>query len=480
MSGGHGPATALQPGDNLGKYSIVREIGRGGMGSVYEARHLDLHKAVAIKTLKPEYAAQPAVVERFLREGRAAARVRHRHAIEMFDVGEVEGMVYLAMELLDGEDFAAKLKREGALSAQTTVDLLLPVLSAIDEAHEAGIVHRDLKPANIFLATSRRGHVEPKVLDFGISRLDDDQGQTATDALLGTPLYMAPEQVRGAKNTSALSDQFSLGVILYQCLTGGLPFRGSSSFETMQRITLGVYTRPCDLRPELDAALESVIVRAMASDPAARFPSVAALALALCPFASVGVRSLWEPTFSHAGHVAPASPSPLVVTPTLPMRDAGTITAANGSISVEVPTIVTGQGRVARRGFLVGIALLGVLALGVGSWLGARIHDRQGPRTAASTQPHTAVTQPVTPQGASAALATPTPAMPPPPVAVVEVPTASVPPPNEARPSARLRNRNTRIGQRSRRGPSAPAGTTTTPVQTSTTERDRNGAMIVD
>ncbi len=292
--GGHG----LEPGARLGKYTIVREIGRGGMGSVYEARHEELHKAVAIKTLKSEFASQPAIVERFLREGRASSRVRHRHAIEMFDVGEHEGIVFLAMEFLEGEDLAQRLKRGGALPVQTAIDLLLPVLSAIVEAHEVGVVHRDLKPANIFLATTRRGHVEPKVLDFGISRIEDDQNQTSTETMLGTPFFMAPEQVRGAKNTSPFSDQFSLGVILYQCLTGVLPFRGATSFETFQLITQGQYRQPRTLVETIPPAVEASLARALSTDPRARFPSVAEFARSLCPYASAGSRALWEPTFS--------------------------------------------------------------------------------------------------------------------------------------------------------------------------------------
>ena len=150
-------AAPIGSGSRLGKFVVTRSIGRGGMCEVFEARHEDLNKLVAVKVLKPEYTLDPTIVDRFLREGRAASRVRHRHAIDMLDVGTHDGVVYLAMEFLAGEDLSSRLKREGALPVEVSVDLVLPVLAAIVEAHDCGVVHRDLKPANIFLATNRRG-----------------------------------------------------------------------------------------------------------------------------------------------------------------------------------------------------------------------------------------------------------------------------------------------------------------------------------
>ncbi|MFO0629286.1 MAG: protein kinase [Polyangiales bacterium] len=312
---------------------ITRSIGRGGMCEVFEARHEELNKLVAVKVLKPEYTLDPTLVDRFLREGRAASRVRHRHAIDMLDVGTHEGVVYLAMEFLAGEDLSTRLKREGALPVEVAVDLLLPVLAAIVEAHDCGVVHRDLKPANIFLASNRRGQVEPKVLDFGISKVADDAPmQTATDTMLGTPAFMAPEQIRSARNSSPASDQYSLGVILYQCVTGRLPFRGENPFATFELVVKGEHPRASSVNPAVPASLDAVLGRAMALDPAARFPSVAHLGGALLPFASVGARALWAPAFHHGPEATPpvAPPRADAASPA-----GGTITQA----SVQVPTL---------------------------------------------------------------------------------------------------------------------------------------------
>ena len=294
------PSSApLGPGARLGKFMIVRELGHGGMCQVYEALHTELQKRVAIKTLLPRYASHPTIVERFLREGRAASRIRHRHAIDMIDVGTEDGVVYLAMEYLDGEDLSRRIKREGALSVQVALDLLIPAMAAVVEAHDVGVVHRDLKPANLFLARSRRGQIESKVLDFGISKVADDDAPnaTASEAVLGTPTFIAPELIRGARHTSPASDQYSLGVILYQCVTGKLPFRGENSFATYEKVVKGEYTPPRALAPTLPPGVEAVIVRAMALDPLQRYASVTEMGAALLPWASAGVRETWASTF---------------------------------------------------------------------------------------------------------------------------------------------------------------------------------------
>jgi serine/threonine-protein kinase len=204
----------LKPGFALGRYEIIRRLGRGGMGSVYEAEHVDLRKRVAIKTLKAEYTQNPQILARFLREGVAASRIRHPHVVDVSDVGNEGELAWLVMELLEGEDLGTLLDRERVLAPERAADLLVPVLSAIVAVHEAGIIHRDLKPANIFLAKTRHGAVVPKVLDFGISKMTgviEDGGSnpfslTATEALLGTPYFMSPEQVLGARNATRQSD----------------------------------------------------------------------------------------------------------------------------------------------------------------------------------------------------------------------------------------------------------------------------------
>ncbi|MFO0649914.1 MAG: protein kinase [Polyangiales bacterium] len=268
------------------RYEIGSLLGEGGMGSVWKATHLKLQKPVVIKTLRPEHARSDTTRARFVREGEAASRIRHPNVVEIFDVAEFEGSPYLVMEFLEGEDLRALLRRRGVLSLDAIVDVMLPVCNAVAAAHDAGVVHRDLKPENIFLSRTRDGALVPKVLDFGISRIDDGalSNQTTTGALLGTPRYMSPEQARGERGIDARSDQYALGVILYECATGRVPVDEGALYEVLRRTIHGEFAPPRAHRPELPADFEAVILRALSLAPASRFPSVRALAAALLPF----------------------------------------------------------------------------------------------------------------------------------------------------------------------------------------------------
>jgi len=296
------PEASFAPGAIVGRYRIVRRIGRGGMGEVFEARHTALGRTVALKTLYPHLAADPTLHARFHREGVAAAAIRHPHVADVHDVATHGDVTYLVMEHLTGEDLHARIKRDKRVPWQELVDLMVPVCDAVAHVHRAGVVHRDLKPANIFLARSPNGLVVPKVLDFGISKLSHDlladdaseQPATATATLLGTPWFMAPEVVEGARNASPASDQYALGVILYHAATGSLPFRGSNLHDTLSRILSGRFPCPGELVPELPAAFEAVVLRAMALRPGDRFAQVGALTAALLALASPGVRARWQ------------------------------------------------------------------------------------------------------------------------------------------------------------------------------------------
>jgi len=269
------------------------------MGDVYEALHEGLKKKVALKTLRRMYINNSVAVSRFLREGQAAARVRHPSVVDIHDVGTEQGMPFLAMEFLEGEDLGQLLDRTGRLSAQRTVDTLLPILAALSVAHEEGVIHRDIKPENIFLARVQN-RVEPKILDFGISKILDDQAQlqlTQTQTIVGTPLYMSPEQTRGAKYATALSDQYAMGVVLYECLTGRAPFEAESFLELIHEIADAKYPPPHELCPELPSNLNSCVLRAMAKKPSDRFESVRDLGFALLPHAGDRARLLFEDGF---------------------------------------------------------------------------------------------------------------------------------------------------------------------------------------
>lgn len=281
------------------------------MGAVYEARHGSLGKRVAIKTLLPDMAARTEIAARFVREGQAAARIRHPHVVDVYDVGSADGFTWLVMELLDGSDLDALLESKGRLGVQEAIAILLPVISALAAAHHEGVFHRDLKPANIFLSRDAIGRVHPKVVDFGISKIVDEGAGfdlTRSAAVLGTPYYMAPEQVHSIKRTDARSDQYSLGVILYECLTGQRPFSGESLFELMSAITTTDAIPPDVIVGSIPAGVRDAIVRAMRRDPAARFASVRELGQALYPFADELTRALWASEFGHRGSV-PLSPA---------------------------------------------------------------------------------------------------------------------------------------------------------------------------
>ncbi|MFI5307905.1 MAG: serine/threonine-protein kinase, partial [Polyangiales bacterium] len=269
----------LPAGARLGNYTITRCIGEGGMGVVYEGVHEGLAKRVAIKTLHAPSARSAELTTRFVREGKAAAKVRHANVVDVFDVAVHEGMPYLVMEYLEGEDLGAFMSHDAPMNAAAIADLIVPVVAALAAAHEAGIVHRDLKPDNIFLTRGKGGGVDPKLVDFGISKLTDGESLhlTGTHAILGTPYYMSPEQAGSSKQVDHRSDIFSLGVILYQCATHELPFKGDSLFQLLGEIMHSEPPPVRSLAERVPPAFEAVIARAMQKDPAKRFQSAAEL-----------------------------------------------------------------------------------------------------------------------------------------------------------------------------------------------------------
>jgi serine/threonine-protein kinase len=294
----------LPPGKFLGRYQITRLIGRGGMGCVYEAVHRDLGKRVAIKTLLPSLAASEEARGRFLREGQAASRIRHPHVVDVTDVVAEGPVSYLVMEYLDGEDLSSLIERQGALPLAEAADVLLPVIAAISAAHELGVIHRDLKPENIFLARTSFGGPCPKVVDFGISKVLGEPtaiALTATSAVFGTMFYLPPEQLGGSREADARGDQYALGTILYECVTGHRAFEGTSIYGVLKSVAEGVYPPARSWRPDLPPRLETAIDRAMRINPAARFSSVRRLGAELLPHASPPVRAIWTPVFGDAG-----------------------------------------------------------------------------------------------------------------------------------------------------------------------------------
>jgi eukaryotic-like serine/threonine-protein kinase len=308
----------LPPGTELGRYKIVRLMGVGGMGAVYEATHRDLKKRVAIKTLHPQVAAMPAARTRFLREGEATSRISHPNVVDITDVGTEAGITFLVMEYLEGQDLSALLQRSGALSIAAAVDIVLAAVGAIAVAHEEGVIHRDLKPGNVFLASTRHGGSRPVVLDFGISKLSAGSGNTlaltGTGAAMGTPYYMAPEQVRSAAGVDGRSDQYALGAILYECVTGQRAHQGDTIYEVIRSVGEGNFLPPRARRPDIPVALEAAILRAMRLEPADRYPSVQEFGRAILPFASNTARERWAPAMGGEPAAA-GNPANLVAPP---------------------------------------------------------------------------------------------------------------------------------------------------------------------
>jgi eukaryotic-like serine/threonine-protein kinase len=310
------------PAARLGKYEIVRVIGSGGGGVVYEAIHPELKKRVAVKTLHPKLARNPEALRRFLREGEAASRIRHPHVVDIADVGVHEGQPFLVMELLEGRDLRAHLDDRGALPLPEALDLMLPVIAAVAAGHDAGVVHRDLKPHNVFICVGRGGDPHPKVLDFGVSKLLDPTPSAVSwsgaENRMGTLCYMSPEQVRGSRHLDARVDQYALGLILYECLTGARVHAGEDQVAIIAKISEGVVQPPSLLRPDLPPELEAALLQALAASPDDRFPSVHHFGRALLPFAAPHARTLWQQPMQAPPAPRPRlSPTVLLDTPAL-------------------------------------------------------------------------------------------------------------------------------------------------------------------
>jgi serine/threonine-protein kinase len=261
--------------------------------------------------MSPTLAADPRAATRFLREAGAASRLDHPHVVDVTDFGTDSGVSYLVMELLRGQDLAALISRDpNGLQPSLVADVMLAVCAGVFAAHESGVVHRDLKPQNVFLARTPLGEVVPKVLDFGISkRLDDEleAGLTSSGAVMGTTHYLSPEQVAGLP-LDLRSDQYSLGVILYEALTGRRPHDGTSMFAVMQSIGAGRFPQPRLVRPDIPVALEAVILKAMSARPVDRFESVHELGASLMPFASPKRRIMWSDYYERGR--PPVTPAP--------------------------------------------------------------------------------------------------------------------------------------------------------------------------
>jgi eukaryotic-like serine/threonine-protein kinase len=272
-----------------GKYRVVKLLGRGGMGAVYLAEHTVIGKRVAVKVLLGSVAENETAVTRFEREAQAAGRIGSDHILEIFDFGSLpDGARYMVCEYLEGETLATRLQREGRLTPQAMAPLARQLLSGLGAAHQAGVVHRDLKPENIFILKHKAGWNDfIKIIDFGISKfqpLSATEGglqMTATGIVVGTPCYLSPEQARGSREADNRSDLYAVGVILYEAVTGQLPFNAQNVNDLLFKIVLESPVPVHQVAPDVDPTFVEIINTAMAREPDSRFQTAQAFIGAL-------------------------------------------------------------------------------------------------------------------------------------------------------------------------------------------------------
>ncbi|MFO0562839.1 MAG: serine/threonine-protein kinase [Polyangiales bacterium] len=372
---------ALEAGEILAnKYRVARRIGRGGMGAVYEAEHLITGRRVAVKVLLDRYAKDPAIVARFLREARAAGTIGHPNAIEVLDVLTVDARPVMVMELLDGEDLGSKLARERRLSIAEMARLMIPVLDAVGAAHSKGIVHRDLKPDNIFLA-HRGEQIVPKVLDFGIAKVNeqgtspDSLKLTGTGVMLGTPVYMSPEQASGRTDVDARSDLWALGVICFECLAGRPPFLGDNFGQLFAAILQDDPPSLATLAPECPESVRAMIERCLRKRASERPESVAPLRSLLAEFTDAPTPSVvpvQRPSFASAVESAETLAGTIEPRPAAISGVEATIlasTTAPTSKSVSTSTVAQRRSLTAP---LAGVAFAAIVAVAAIARLSAR------------------------------------------------------------------------------------------------------------
>jgi serine/threonine-protein kinase len=408
-----------------GKFRLDAVIGRGGMGSVWSATHTGLGHRVALKLIAREYVRSPEALRRFDAEAKAAARLQSRHVVQVFDNGTLDdGTPFIAMELLSGENVSDRIENGGPVSLADTVEIMAQCCKALGRAHAAGIVHRDIKPDNIFLAREADDdHDVAKILDFGVAKMALDETEslvTGTGALLGTPLYMSPEQIRGARDADLRADLYSLGLVAYTMLTGKVAIKG----ETFGDILVKICTHPLPSLvaavPSLPYAMEAWFHKACAREPGDRYASaqefidalrVAAGApghssarpglLSAPPLESAQVAASRTPSFGHSAAVAATLAAPSVTTgPTL----AAAVAAGPPAFSQSAAAVSVTAAGVPKRS-MSAVAWGGILAglLVVGGAVVFAVSLRHGD-TASSSAP--SATVPVATTPASTAVAT--------------------------------------------------------------------------
>jgi serine/threonine protein kinase len=406
------------------KYRIVRLLGQGGMGAVYEGENVRIHHRVAIKVLHAGIATNSDAIERFEREAQAAGKIGSDHIVEVFDLGELQNSArYMVMEYLEGENLSQRIQRHGRMPPEAIAPIMMQLLEGLGAAHTAGIVHRDLKPDNVFLVRSKSGVDFVKIVDFGVSKFnklsgDSAMSMTRTGAVIGTPYYMSPEQAKGAKTTDHRSDLYSVGVVLYECATGQVPFQADTFNELMFKIVLETPPDPETLVQGLDPRFAAIIRKAMAREADARFQSAAEFQAAISgwlhvrgPLPSGAFAPMHGQAAGHLGGQmpfsasapnAPNASSAFGVTPTVPAPPHPVLSQTNGSLPNIAPPVSSTQspltkGAKGSGAILVAVALALILVVIGGGVAAVKLVKGKSTASNALTTATTAVLPPPEP-----------------------------------------------------------------------------------
>ncbi len=369
------------------KYRVERLIGRGGMGTVMLAHHLRLDESVALKFLNPAALKKPDIVARFEREARAVVKLKSPHVTRVLDVEVAEnGTPFIVMEYLEGQTLAGLVRGGAALPVDLAAEYMLQVCEAVAEAHATGIVHRDLKPGNLFLTTGADGSAVVKVLDFGVSKfgaLDKTSGgeiETLPDAIVGSPPYMSPEQLRSSKQVDARTDIWSLGVVLFEIVTGRMPFAADNLHEHYTKLMLDDPPLPTQVRGDLPAKLDAIVGKCLQREVGDRYANVAELARDLAELAPERARASAERverTLIAATRAArtsrPSLPAPPIALPL-------SLHTTNDETKLTAP-------RRARRTARIGMVIASIVVLAIAAFVVTKFHSPPATASAPVTTP---------------------------------------------------------------------------------------------